>query len=291
MKLGAHISTAGGLHTAFDRAIATGCDTMLIFTKSNRQWAAKPLTTAEIDQFHHAAETHPHIAPVAVHATYLINIASPKADLWEKSYLALKIEVERAAVLGIPLITFHPGSHVDSGEEAGLAQIGRALVRLLAETEQTAAQTTICLETMAGQGTNLGYKFEQLAQLIATAENHPRLGVCMDTCHIFAAGYDIRTPEAYAATIAEFDSVVGLDRLKFFHFNDSQHALGSNKDRHEHIGRGFIGEQGFANFVNDPRFAHHAAHLETPKEDDDQPEAEMDAVNLATLRKLVLSAE
>lgn len=290
MKLGAHISTAGGLHTAFDRATAVGCDTMLIFTKSNRQWAAKPLAASEIEQFHQTAAANPTIAPVAVHATYLINIASPKPDLWEKSCQALRVEMERAAVLGIPLLTFHPGSHVDSGEAAGLAQIGRALVRLLAETDATAPHTTLCLETMAGQGTNLGATFEQLAQLIQMADGHPRLGVCMDTCHIFAAGYDIRTPETYAATMAEFDSVVGLERLKFFHFNDSKHELGSNKDRHEHIGRGFIGEQGFANFVNDPRFADHAAHLETPKEDDDQPNVEMDAVNIATLRRLIISS-
>ena len=287
MKLGAHLSTAGGLHLAYERAIATGCETMLIFTKSNRQWAAKPLTKAEIEQFHTTAAAYPTIGPVAVHTTYLINIASPKPDLWEKSYAGLKMEVERAAVLGIPLLTFHPGSHVGAGEEVGLANIGRALSRLLAETAETAPHTTICLETMAGQGTNLGYKFEQLAQLLDMADGHPRLGVCFDTCHIFAAGYDIRTPEAYEATMAEFDRVVGLERLKFFHFNDSVHELGSNKDRHEHIGRGYIGTQGFAHLVNDPRFATHPAHLETPKEDDDQPGVEMDVVNLATLRQLV----
>lgn len=291
MRLGAHMSTAGGIHTAFQRGQETGCDSILIFTKSNRQWLAKPLTTEDVALYAQAATEYSHIYPVAVHASYLINVASPDETLWEKSYQALKVEVERAGQLGISLLTFHPGSYTSGDEATGLAQIGRALRRLLAETAVTAPRTTICLENMAGQGTNLGYKFAHLAYLLDEAERHPRLGICFDTCHAFASGYDICSPEAYAATMAEFDRVVGLAHLKFFHLNDSKHELGSNKDRHEHIGRGFIGLEGFANFVNDPRWANHAAHLETPKTETDDAgnEIEMDPVNLATLRSLIRS--
>jgi deoxyribonuclease-4 len=262
---------------------------MLVFTKSNRQWKAKPLTDEDITAYQQAVAHYSDIFPVSVHASYLINIASPDAALWEKSCDALRVEVERAGMLGIPLLTFHPGSFVKSDAAAGLDQIVRGVKRVLAETAVSAPNTTICLETMAGQGTNLGRSFEQLAYLLQNAGPHDRLGVCFDTCHVFAAGYDIRTPETYAATMAEFDRVVGLEHIKSFHFNDSKHELGSNKDRHEHIGDGFIGAAGFANFVNDPRWANHAAHLETPKteKDDDGNDIDMDPVNLQRLRALV----
>ncbi|PID85687.1 MAG: deoxyribonuclease IV [Chloroflexi bacterium] len=289
MRLGAHISTAGGIYTSFKRGNDAGCDSMMIFTKSNRQWKAKPLTDTDIQKYKEAQEQYSHIHPVAVHASYLINIASPKEALWEKSCQALKIEVERCGQLGIPLINFHPGSHVKSGEEAGINQIVRGLKRLLVETEARAPDTIICLETMAGQGTNLGYTFEQIAAILAEVGPNERLGVCLDTCHIFAAGYDFRTPETYAATMAAFDRIIGFDRLKFFHLNDSKFDLGQKKDRHEHIGQGFIGTEGFANFLNDPRWVDHPAHLETPKikKDDDGNDMEMDPVNLATLRGLI----
>jgi deoxyribonuclease-4 len=197
--------------------------------------------------------------------------------------------VERAGQLGIPLLTFHPGSYMSGDEATGLANIARGLRRLVGETAVTSPNVTICLETMAGQGTNLGSKFEHLAQLLAEAGPSDRLGVCFDTCHVFAAGYDIRTPEAYAATLTEFDRIVGLDKIKTFHFNDSKFELGSQKDRHAHIGDGFIGLEGFANFVNDPRWANHSAHLETPKTEEDEAgnEIEMDVVNLARLRELI----
>ena len=289
MRLGAHMSAAGGVSQAFTRAEAAGCDTMLVFTKSNRQWKAKPLTDEDITAYQQAVAHYSDIFPVSVHASYLINIASPDAALWEKSCDALRVEVERAGMLGIPLLTFHPGSFVKSDAAAGLDQIVRGVKRVLAETAVSAPNTTICLETMAGQGTNLGRSFEQLAYLLQNAGPHDRLGVCFDTCHVFAAGYDIRTPETYAATMAEFDRVVGVEHIKCFHFNDSKHELGSNKDRHEHIGDGFIGAAGFANFVNDPRWANHAAHLETPKteKDDDGNDIDMDPVNLQRLRALV----
>lgn len=289
MRLGAHMSAAGGLSKAFARGEEAGCESMLVFTKSNRQWKAKPITPTEVEEYRQAAAEHDHIYPVAVHASYLINIASPDEALWEKSYQALKDEVERAAAFDLPLLTFHPGSFVSGDEQSGMDHIVRGLKRLLEETAVSAPQVTVCVETMAGQGTNIGRSFEQLAYILSGVGPNDRLGVCFDTCHVFAAGYDIRTPEAYAATMAAFDETVGLNRIKCFHFNDSKHELGSNKDRHEHIGQGFIGKAGFANFVNDPRWAEHAAHLETPKteEAEDGNEIEMDAVNLKTLRDLI----
>lgn len=288
MRLGAHMSVSGGAYTAFKRGQEATCDSLLIFTKSNRQWAAKPLAQQDVEAYQKAAAEHKHIYPVAVHASYLINIASSDPELWEKSYQALKDEVERANLLGADFLTFHPGSHMNAGEEVGLDNIARALKRLLAETAESAPHTIICLETMAGQGTNLGYKFEHLAYLLQQAGPHPRLGVCFDTCHVFSAGYDIRTPEAYAATMAEFDRIIGLQHIKCFHFNDSQYGLGERKDRHEHIGQGQIGLQGFANFVNDPRWATHSAHLETDPEgkDENGNEVDMNVVNLTTLRQL-----
>ena len=286
MKFGAHMSAAGGVAKAYGRAAEIGCETMLIFTKSNRQWKAKPLTDDDIAAFKQAGQDHPSVDPVAVHASYLINIASPKPELWEKSYQALKVEVERAHALAIPFITFHPGSHMKSGEEAGLQRIAEGLQRLLVELPDN--KTVVCLETMAGQGTNLGYKFEHLAHILDATGRSDRIGVCLDTCHIFAAGYDFRTAETYAATMAEVDSIIGLDQIKVFHFNDSKFGLGERKDRHEHIGQGHIGRDGFANFINDPRWANHAAHLETPKveKDDAGHETEMDPVNMAVLREL-----
>lgn len=289
MRLGAHMSAAGGLFKAFKRGHDVGCDSMLVFTKSNRQWKAKPITEDDVKKYKKEAEKYKELYPVAVHASYLINLASPKPELWEKSYLALKDEVERAAAFDIPLITFHPGSYMKSDEESGLERIAQGLVRLMADTAVSAANVTVCLEVMAGQGTNLGYKFEQLAHIIEAAGNHERIGVCFDTCHVFAAGYDIRTADTYQATMTEFDNVIGFDRLKCFHFNDSKFELGSKKDRHTHIGDGYIGLEGFANFVNDGRWAEHPAHLETPKteEAEDGTEIEMDAVNLSRLRDLI----
>ena len=289
MRLGAHMSAAGGLFKAFARGDEAGCDSMLVFTKSNRQWKAKPITDKDVEKYRKEAAEYDHIFPVAVHASYLINIASPDDALWEKSYAALKDEVERAAAFDIPLLTFHPGSFVSSDEEAGMARIAQGLKRLLEETAVSAPNVTICVETMAGQGTNIGRSFEQLAHILNLVGDHERLGVCFDTCHVFAAGYDIRTPEAYAATMDAFDKTVGLHKIKCFHLNDSKHELGSNKDRHEHIGQGHIGKAGFANFVNDPRWAKHPAHLETPKteEDDEGNEIEMDPVNLKALRDLM----
>lgn len=287
MRLGAQMSVAGGLHTAFKRGDAAGCDSIMVFTKSNRQWAAPPLSSDDIAKFQQAATTYAHITPLAVHASYLINIASLDDALWEKSYQALRVELERAEAIGAFALTFHPGAYVDGDETTGLENIARALNRLLRETE--GGEVLICLETMAGQGTTLGHKFQHLAYLIDATGSDPRVGVCFDTCHVFAAGHDIRTPEAYAATMREFDTIVGLNRIRCFHLNDSKYELGAMRDRHAHIGEGKIGVTGFANFVNDSRWHDHPAHLETPKieKDENGVEIEMDPVNLKVLRELI----
>ena len=289
MRLGAQVSTAGGLFKAYQRGDGSGCDSIMIFTKSNRQWKAKPLEDKDIANFKQAASDFAHIHPVAIHASYLINVGSSDEALWEKSYQALKVEVERAEALEIPLLTFHPGAFIKADEVTGLANVARALRRLLEET--AGFNCTVCLETMAGTGTTLGFRFEQLAYLLENGQQGvgDRLGVCFDTCHVFTAGYDIRTPEAYEETISEFDRVVGIEHIHCFHLNDSKYELGARKDRHDHIGRGFIGLGGFTNFVNDQRWIDHPAHLETPKKEDgeDGNEIEMDPENLETLRGLL----
>ncbi|MDJ0755695.1 MAG: deoxyribonuclease IV [Ardenticatenaceae bacterium] len=284
------MSVSGGLTNAFVNAQEIGADTLMFYTKSNRRWQAKPISEKDAQAFKEtAAEYAATIYPNVVHANYLMNLGSPEEDKWEKSYHSLVDEINRVAQVGLKLMVMHPGSHMKTGEETGLAKIAQGIRRALAETADSAPEVVICLETMAGQGTNLGYKFEHLAYLIEHIEGGPRVGVCFDTCHVFTAGYDIRTQEAYDATMAEFDRVIGLDHIKCFHFNDSKYDLGTRRDRHEHIGKGFIGSEGFACFVNDPRWADHPAHLETPKteEDDEGNKTEMDPVNLATLRELI----
>jgi len=280
MRLGAHESIAGGLYRAFDRARSVGCETVQIFVKSNRSWAVKPLTDDDIARFKaKAAETG--IQPVVGHTSYLLNLAAPGDDLWRRSLETLIVELERCEALEIPYLVLHPGSHVGAGEEAGLARVAEALGRVHAATPGFRAQ--ILLETTAGQGTNLGYRFEHLAWLLENTPEGERLGVCLDTCHVFAAGYELRTEEGYEATMAAFDRLVGLSRLRAVHLNDSKGDLGSRKDRHEHIGQGFIGLEGFRRVLNDPRLAGLPGLLETPKSDDLHEDAE----NLAVLRSLL----
>jgi len=280
MRLGAHESISGGLHKAFDRAESAGCDAVQIFVKSNRSWAVKPLLEEDISQFKaKARETGIH--PVVGHASYLLNLASPKEPLWIKSRDTLITELERCEALDVGWLVFHPGSHVGSGEEAGLARVAQALGEVHAATAGFRAR--ILLETTAGQGTNLGYCFEHLAWLMEHAPEGERLGVCLDTCHVFAAGYELRTPEGYAETMEAFDQVIGLEQLEAIHLNDSKGDLGSRKDRHDHIGKGCIGLEGFRNLLNDPRLAGLPGLLETPKGDDLQEDRE----NLAVLRSLI----
>jgi deoxyribonuclease-4 len=280
VRLGAHESIAGGLHKAFERARLATCDAVQIFVKSNRSWAVKPLAEEEIAQFKVEAEKSG-IAPVVAHTSYLLNLSTPDELLWEKSRNMLIAELERCEALEIPWLVLHPGSHVGSGEEAGLVRVAEGLGEVHAATP--GFRTQVLLETTAGQGSSLGYTFEQLARIIALTPQGERLGVCLDTCHVFAAGYELRTAEGYAATMEAFERAVGLERLKALHLNDSKSELGSRKDRHEHIGRGHIGLEGFRNVVNDPRLARLPGLLETPKGED----LEEDRENLAVLRSLM----
>ncbi|MCS6845782.1 MAG: deoxyribonuclease IV [Caldilineales bacterium] len=281
-KLGAHMSTAGGVSKAFERGRSIGCDTMQIFTRNQNRWDNKPLAADEIERWH-AAASATGIAPVVSHASYLINLGSPDDALWEKSIEAMVDELQRAEALGLLGVVVHPGAHMEQGEEAGIARVIAGLDRIHAATP--GFRTLTLLEITAGQGSTLGYRFEHLAAMRRGAANPERIAVCFDTCHAFAAGYDLRTPETYAATMAEFDRVIGLDLLKCFHFNDSKGALGNRKDRHEHIGKGGIGLSGFAHILNDPRFVHVPMILETPKSDDMHEDVE----NLAVLRSLIHS--
>lgn len=280
MPFGAHMSVSGGLAKAFGRGAQVGCEAMQIFTKSERQWAAKPLLPEDIAAFK-AEQQRSGIGPVVVHDSYLINLAAPADELWEKSIAAFAHELERCEALGIPYIVTHPGAHTGSGEEAGLAREAVALNRLF--EQGVGGDTMVLLETTAGQGSCLGHRFEHLARLFELVPHHHRLGVCVDTCHIFAAGYDIRTAEAYEATFAELDRIVGIDKVRCFHLNDSQKDLGSRVDRHSGIGQGCIGLEAFRLLVNDPRFRGLPMILETPKGDDMAEDVE----NLTLLRSLV----
>ena len=277
--LGAHESVAGGVHLAFDRLHQVGGEALQIFTRNQRQWYPPPLTQDEIDLFQAARQQH-NSPPVASHASYLINLASGKQELVEKSIAAFGAEIHRCDQLGIPFVVIHPGSHGGDGVKEGVARFTRALDLAL---EETGAGVMVLLETTAGQGTSLGSRFEELAFVLEHSRYPQRLGVCVDTCHIFAAGYDIRTRPVYTQTMEEFDRLVGIERIKFFHLNDSKQQLASRVDRHEHIGQGAIGLDGFRSLLNDPRFADHPMTLETPKGDDLQEDRD----NLLILRGLV----
>jgi deoxyribonuclease-4 len=280
MRFGAHQSIAGGVFNAVTRGQTATCDTIQIFNKSSNQWRAKPLESKEIDQYFAAIE-ETGVTVACSHTSYLINIASPDDTLCEKSYQSLKTEMERCELLRIPDLVMHPGSHVGSGEEAGLDRVAENINRLFDELSDN--HVSLCLEATAGQGTNLGYKFEHLAYLVDRVENKDHVTVCLDSCHIFAAGYPLIKPREYKKTIKTFDDIVGLDRLRVFHLNDSKKEHGSKRDRHEHIGKGFIGPEGFRNIVNDKRLSKVAMILETPKEEDLKEDIE----NLKTLRGLV----
>ena len=280
MRLGAHESIAGGIDRAIDRAVSVGCETVQIFVKPNRSWAVKPLDEEEVARFTaRAAEESIH--PLVAHTSYLLNLGSPDEELWKKSIDTLVIEMERCEALGVHRLVLHPGSHVGTGEEVGLSRVAEGLGQAHAATR--GFQTRILLETTSGQGTNLGHRFEQLAWLIHNSPEGERLRVCLDTCHVFAAGYELRTPDGYAATMEAFDTAVGLEQLEAIHLNDTKHDLGSGRDRHEHIGKGFLGLEGFRYMLNDQRLDGLPGLLETPKSDDLHEDAE----NLAVLRSLI----
>lgn len=279
MLIGSHMSIAGGLSKALARGEDAGCATIQIFTKNASQWAVKPLDPDEVKRFRDACDATG-IGPVVAHDSYLINLASPDYALYKKSIEAMKIELDRAEALGLPYVVGHPGAHVGSGEARGLKRIARAIDRIHTRTKKHRVQ--LLLETTAGQGSCLGARFEHLAKIIAMVKASERVGVCLDTCHIFTAGYDIRTKASYSKTMRAFNKVIGLDKLKVIHLNDSLKEFDSHRDRHAHIGQGLIGLDGFRCVMTDRRLKKIPKILETPKGED----LAEDRMNLGVLRKL-----
>jgi deoxyribonuclease-4 len=261
-RLGAHMSVAGGLPRAVERAVVHGCDALQIFAKNASQWRGRVLPAEEIREFRRKVAASG-IHPVVSHASYLINLATANAGLRQQSLEAMADELDRAEALGLLGVVLHPGCYTDGSEAHGLALVSAALLELLRARPR--GRTMVLLEHTAGQGTSLGASFEQLAAMIAGAKNHRRLGVCLDTCHLLASGYDICSPRGYADTFRTFDRVVGFERLRAFHLNDSKRPLGSRVDRHEHIGDGCLGLEPFRRLVNDRRFRDLPMLLETPK--------------------------
>ena len=288
-RLGAHMSIGGGLHRAVDRARSVDATALQVFVKSARQWRSKPLAPSDAESFRREAAASGLGPYTQAHASYLINLASPDEALWRRSVEALRDEVGRCELLGIPFLVLHPGSHGGSGEDAGLERIVCALDQVLALPEGKAAprapggSTKILLETTAGQGATLGHRFEQLAYVLDRTRAGERLGVCFDTCHSLAAGYEFRDRRSYRSTFAELDRTIGISRLLAFHLNDSKHPLGSCKDRHEHIGRGEVGLEAFRLILNDRRFRSVPMVLETPK----GPDLAEDRENMTVLREML----
>ncbi len=278
MILGSHLSISGGLHRALEAADGYGFDCVAMFVRNQRQWRSSPLSDEAIATFVEVRRKSG-IGPVVAHGSYLVNLAG-KTDVRRKSIAAMRDEIDRCERLGIEYLVFHPGSHEQADEGIGL--IAEALNEIVTDRS---GPTKILLETTAGQGNYIGHTFEQLADILARLEVAERFGVCLDTCHIFAAGYDIRTPEAYRKTMDEFDRIIGLERLPAIHLNDSVRDLGSRVDRHTHIGLGKIGLAAFAEIVNDPRLADLPMILETPKGTDDAGR-DWDEFNAGTLRAL-----
>lgn len=279
---GSHLSVSGGLHKALLSAQGYGFDCVQVFTKAPSQWTAKPISDEDATLFRRT-QRQTKLKPVLVHDSYLINLASPDETLWRRSVEAFVDEIRRADQIGAHYLVTHPGAHLGAGEEAGLDRV----IAGLDEVHQRCpdAKVRVLLETTAGQGTTLGHRFEHLATILAGVQNSRRLGVCFDTCHVFAAGYALAPAKEYQATMAEFDRLIGVSRLKAFHVNDSKKECGSRVDRHAHIGRGCLGEEPFRLLVNDPRFADRPMVLETPKET--LPDlGDMDVVNVTLLREL-----
>ena len=279
--LGAHMSMQGGVHRAIERGVGLGCTALQLFTRNNVQWRATPLTEAHCQAFRSVWGASG-IGPIVAHANYLIDLASADERVVRLSLDGLIVELQRAAALGLRWVVLHPGCHQGAGDEQGLRQVAELVRRAFDATAGLPAG--LLLETTAGQGTSLGWRFEHLAWLLDAIGEPARLGVCFDTCHVFAAGYDLRDEASYAATMAEFDRVVGLRRIHAFHVNDSKRELGSRVDRHAHIGRGRLGLAAFRCLMRDPRFAAVPKLIETPKADAERDD--WDAVNLGKLRRL-----
>ncbi len=280
MKLGAHTSVAGGLHKAIARSGIFGGTALQIFSKNNNRWAAPPLSRQDIQAWLDAAHTFP-LDNIAIHDSYLINLCSPEEQTSRKSFEAFIDEHRRAEQLGIRLLNFHPGAACGQEPELALEIVAE---RINLAHEATAGQKTISvIETTAGQGSTLGRRFEEIARIIGMIDDTSRIGVCIDTCHIFAAGYDIRTEGGYNETMEEFDAIIGLRYLRLMHLNDSKAALGARVDRHEHIGKGAIGETAFRMVMADSRLVEVPMVIETPKGKDLQEDLE----NLSLLRSFI----
>lgn len=278
--LGAHMSISGGLHLAIDRAVAAGCNVLQIFTRNSNQWKGKPVSESDVALFRSKFAASG-LREIVSHDIYLINLASPPGETRDKSLAAFRDELETCARLGIKKVVMHPGSHLADSPQSGLTRVIEAFDQLFEEVPQFDGR--VLIETTAGQGSNLGRTFEEVAAIINGSRFTEKFGVCFDTCHTFAAGYDTATEEGYRDTMQQFDSLIGVELLQCFHLNDSKKGLGSRVDRHDHIGQGALGLNPFRFILNDPRFAAVPKILETPKGDKD----EMDAVNLATLRSLI----
>ncbi len=277
--LGAHFSIAKGLHRAVEEAVSYECNTLQMFTKNATTWKEKVLSEEAVDRFHRAT-AEAGISLIASHTSYLINLAAVEKKKHTQSIEALHHEMTRCSRLSIPYVVIHPGAHMGRGDADGIDKIADSINRVF---ERLPDPPRLLLETTAGQGTGLGHTFEQLAQIMDRIDRKDRIGVCLDTCHIFAAGYDIRTRASYRKTISTFDAVIGLDRLYLIHLNDSKRDLGSRVDRHTHIGKGAIGEDGFGFIMRDSRLHRIPKIIETEKEADGK---DWDRINLACLRRL-----
>jgi len=276
MRVGAHMSISGGVENALHNGEEVGCEVVQLFTKSNRRWAAKELEASDRAAFQEARE-ETDVDPMMVHMAYLVNLASPRDEQLEKSRDAFVTELRRAEFLGVPLICFHPGSHTGQGVQPAIEQVGREVREAIDRSETE--KVRVLLEGMAGQGTSIGHRFEQLRDLLGAIDRPERTGICLDTAHLHAAGYDL-SGDGYEETMDAFDRTIGLDRIFGWHLNDTEEQLDSRVDRHHHIGRGNIGENPFRKLLTDPRFDDLPGLLETPKEDD------WDEKNIALLKSL-----
>lgn len=279
LLLGSHMSIAGGVHTTFERGAIVGCTTMQVFVKNNNQWFGKPQTQEDISKYK-TEEAKTTIAPVVAHAAYLINLCAANTDTLNRSRNAFVDELKRCEAFGIKALIFHPGAHVGAGEEEGIKRIAESLNIIHQKTNHVNVLTT--LEGTAGQGSAIGYRFEHLRNIIDLVEKN-RMAVCLDTCHLFAAGYNISTEDGWNDTIKQFDEIVGLNRLVAIHTNDSKKELGSRVDRHDHIGKGLIGLTAFRMLMNDERLVHVPKILETEKSEDMQEDVE----NMNVLKSLI----
>ncbi|MBM2840747.1 MAG: putative endonuclease 4 [Bacteroidetes bacterium] len=280
LLLGAHMSINGGVHTAFARGLSVGCTTMQVFNKNNNRWNAPRLSNEDIQNYKRE-EVKARISPVVSHAAYLINLCATNENTLQQSRKAFLDELNRCEALEIVALIFHPGAHLGAGEDEGIKRIAESLNVIHEQAKGNPVLST--LESTAGQGSAIGYRFEHLRSIIDLVDDEQRMAVCIDTCHLLAAGYDITTERGWSDTVTQFDDIVGLKKLVAVHVNDSKKELGSRVDRHEHIGKGQIGLDGFRGLMNDPRFENIPKILETPKSEDMHEDIE----NLSVLRSLI----